>query len=199
MQRSNPEVAKFYNTDVETLEEQGFYNAMSISNLYVLERITTIGTEAFSACMMLGNVSLPYVEHIEDGAFKSCSSLIKIDLHGVHKIGKSAFNACYALTEVCISPHCIEIGEGAFIGLKNLQNIYLYASTPPTLVHDNTLDPYVFTLTTKIHIPEGSMDEYLKDDNWKYYKDKGCLVADITPEQIKEHFGETESSESPTE
>lgn len=179
-----------FNGAIEHIDEEGF-SGSSLTSIYVLKRINNIGSQGFYMCSFLKNISLPYVEHIEDKAFIGCKSLETIDLHGVHRIGISAFNGCTSLRSVCISRDCKEIGEGAFIGLKKLKNVYLYASQPPKLNHATGQDnPYVFELTTKIHIPEESLDAYLQDKDWKYYYDKDMLIADITPEDIKEHFGE---------
>lgn len=175
--------------EVENIESMGFLGS-SISNLYIDDRVTNIGPHAFDMCWYLETISLPKVEHIGASAFYECDAIETIDLHGVHKIGPDAFRGCDGLKFVCISRECKEIEEGAFIECPNLQNVYIYATEPPALVCKNQNDPYIFDSNTTIHIPQGSLEKYATDKNWLFYINRRQVIADITPEQIQEHFGE---------
>lgn len=176
--------------NVDYITESSFRGS-EISSLYIYGRVIEIEALAFDGHEELEEIYIPYVEHIGDEAFQDCEALTTIDLHGVHIIGVDAFKKCKALESVCISRECKTISEGAFLGCNQLKNIYLYAEEPPTLEFDTGTDnPYIFELTATIHIPQGSLEKYAADKNWLFYINRKQVIADITPEQIKEHFGE---------
>ncbi|MBS1416541.1 MAG: leucine-rich repeat protein [Clostridia bacterium] len=85
----------------------------------------TIGSEAFSSCSLLEDVSLPTrLTTIGSGAFKSCRALVEITVpEGVTEIGAEAFQWCSALTTISLPSTLEKIG---YTTEKDILYMYLF-------------------------------------------------------------------------
>ena len=112
----------------------------NITNVYLSDEITYIGTLAFDGCFNLTDVSFPSgLTTIGERAFHNCYNLALTELpSGLTTIGNSAFNCCenLALTELPAS--LTTIGERAFNCCTNLP---LSGELPSGLT---TIDKYAF-------------------------------------------------------
>ena len=114
--------------------------------------ISTIGFSAFEGFRNLTNITIP---------------------DSVTKIGTCAFYGCWSLTNLSIPDSVTMIYGDAFTACNNLTDMYLYPTTPPTLVSTSAISK----ATTTIHVPIGSGDAYKTATNWSSFADK--IVEDI--------------------
>lgn len=95
----------------------------NITDVYLSDGITTIGTNVFRDCIHLTDVLLPSsLETIGDYAFQTCTNLALIELpSGLTTIGNSAFSGCVKLKAINALPSCLTtIGNSAFNCCSNL-------------------------------------------------------------------------------
>ena len=78
------------------------FASTGLTEVTILEGVTTIGDYAFQDCTSLSEVTIPTtVTEIGSCAFQGCSSLDKVTIpEGVTTIGDSAFSYCENLTSV---------------------------------------------------------------------------------------------------
>ena len=139
----------------ETIEEiaaGAFKNCAELTEIGNLEKVSAIGTLAFSGCSQLKDITLsPTLAAIEDGTFKNCTALTSVDLSGVATIGDTAFENCTALVMVTLSDKTASIGVGAFDGCAGLSVIDIPNSI--TEISDNVFRDC--SKLTEITIPAG--------------------------------------------
>ena len=119
------------NSQLYSIGNEAFYGCDSLTCVTFGEnsQLYSIGNEAFNWCSSLTNIELPNsVTYIGDFGFCNCSSLTSIELpSSVNYIGESAFANCTSLNDLCIEDGetTLELGEGAFDDLANLETMYL--------------------------------------------------------------------------
>lgn len=98
--------------EYEVIPKGMFLHCYSLENI-TLNKVVTIGTDAFSYCESLQNVSLPNtLKEIGDAAFHDCISFTEIILpEGLEKIGFRAFRNT-RISEMSIPASLKEVGEG---------------------------------------------------------------------------------------
>ena len=135
-----------------------FHNT-AIEDLYITNKITTIGYKAFGVCEKLKNLEFQAgLTNLSFGGnvFDSCTGLKHITFpYGVKQIGNYIFNMCTALESIHLPNSLETIGDGAFhqcskmrtlvipesvrsigkdaFGLCYLEDIFLMAETPDKL------------------------------------------------------------------
>ena len=89
------------------------------------DRVTSIGSYAFSSCSSLTSVTIPdSVTSICDHVFYNCTSLTGVVIpDSVTSIGGWAFYSCTSLTSVVIPDSVTSIGDSAFGYCTSLENI----------------------------------------------------------------------------
>lgn len=126
---------------VETIGAGAFYNCSSLETIVIPETVTTVGAEAFAGCTSLSEAiigkyinSKPAVRsgnavntQIESAAFAGCIGLTKVTLgNSVTSIGDLAFDGCDNLQQVTYCGtedqwNAVEIGEGNSLLIDMLQ------------------------------------------------------------------------------
>ena len=97
---------------------------------FVPDTVTTIRTEAFSACENLSLIFLPpRLESIGESAFSWCSQLSQIRIPaGVTAIPQKAFSYCSSLTAIHIPESVRHIGNNAFYRCDRLAAVYYFGT-----------------------------------------------------------------------
>ncbi len=165
---------------VTKIGSMGFYNAKI--NSINLENITEIGSNAFSGCDNLTEVTWPAkvnvlptsifnscnnletviipdtVTEINDYSFYLCTSLKNIQLPSSLKtIGRYAFLNCSSLDNIILPPSLEKIGKYAFSNCSGLTSITIPESV-------KTLDSYIFNNClglTEVNINSNSVGSYM--------------------------------------
>ena len=100
----------------------------SLAGSYINNRVTSIGTYAFSGCSSLTTVDFPAVTSINERAFNSCRALTTANFPVVTSIKGSAFYDCSELTTADF-PAVTSIDGNAFRGCSKLTTVDLHAVT----------------------------------------------------------------------
>lgn len=118
-------------------------------------------------CMLYGDaynltelILSPNIKRIDTGALSGCYALKRLELpDGVEEIGDGALGGGWgdkslALTDLIIGSQIKTIGENAFAGCRNLQNVTVRRPDAIT-IPENAFDPQTY-LTATLYVPEGS-------------------------------------------
>ena len=134
-----------------------------------------IEDEAFMNCDNLIELTLPEdIAEIGAGAFKG-TSLKEITIPG-GIVGDDAFANCN-LTSIVIGANVESIGERAFEGNDNAENVYATPLVPPA-AYNNTFSTYDATL----YVSPEALDAYQNSDAcWNLFNEKTL----ITPERLE--------------
>ncbi len=131
-----------------------------ITELTILDGVTSITRTAFSECQNLSYVELPdSLKIIENNAFYGCENLGFIDIpSNVSKIGNSAFADCTNLTRIVLPRDLTELGAGMLDGCISLERIEVDDGNKKFCSIDGVL--FSADKTTLIKYPMGRYDEY---------------------------------------
>lgn len=96
------------------------YENTVLTTVVMGDKITIIGSSAFSGCVNLTNIVIPNnVNHIGSSAFSGCVNLTNIVIPDkVNYIDDSAFSDCVSLTKVIIPAMVVSIADNAFRGCR---------------------------------------------------------------------------------
>ncbi len=110
-----------------SIGKNAFSGAKNLTEVKLVNGISTIGEGAFSGCTSLKNVQLPTsITEISKNLFNGCSSLQYATIYdGVTKIGDGAYKDCVALTSVRIREKVLTVGAEAFSGCTALRSVGL--------------------------------------------------------------------------
>lgn len=124
----------FSNCDVSTavisgkaIGENAFSNNSGLTDVTIIDGVTSIGNSAFAYCTSLPSITIPNsVTNIGDYAFQDCTSLTSITIpDSVTSLGDSAFTGCTGLTNATIGNGLNSIGLRTFHGCSNLTSVSL--------------------------------------------------------------------------
>ena len=117
-------------SQLTTINQEAFFNCVSLTSINIPDSVTSIGGSAFRNCTSLTSITIPdSVTSIGGGVFSSCSSLTSINIPAsVTSIGSSAFSNCTNLTSINIPASVTSIGGSAFSNCTNLTSINIPAS-----------------------------------------------------------------------
>jgi uncharacterized repeat protein (TIGR02543 family) len=119
----------------------------------------------------LGNPQIAYeipegIITISSYAFYTCDNLKSIVIpEGVEVIGTSAFYENVALDEITLPETITHVYNNAFMGCLNLKTMSILATTPP-IISETSIDQ---TITTKILVPQSSLNAYQENSIWQTY------------------------------
>ena len=83
----------------------------------------SFGSNVFSDCYNLKNVSINGTFKTQGELFKNCSSLKSVTLNGASAIEEAMFYNCYSLSEITIPKSVTSIHQSAFSGCTSLKSI----------------------------------------------------------------------------
>ena len=122
-----PATVKYNNTTytVTSIGENAFDACMNLKSVILPKTLTSIGYGAFNDCTSLTSVTIPQgVTCIEKLAFCNCSSLKSVAIpNTVTVIGLSAFANCTSLESISIPQGVTTIKSLAFSGCEKLKSV----------------------------------------------------------------------------
>jgi len=151
-----------------------FENCSKLFRVSFPSHLTVIGPHTFDGCRALKTINLPSrITALNDGAFAH-SGLTRIDLSGTHitKIGISAFLNCSDLVTVVLPESLEEIASDAFFYCYAVEDVYCYATTPPTVINKNVPLFVLSQQLAHIYVPAASVAAYKTAYKWSDYADK---------------------------
>lgn len=132
-------------TNVETIGDRAFAAYVSEENkegksyifthlmkLSDMDKVVSIGKEAFYGCVYLNNLNFgEKLKTIGDNAFVNCVSMTSLTLpDSIESIGAYAFTSCASLTEVVLGKGLSKIGSMAFADCEALAQVTLRSESP---------------------------------------------------------------------
>ncbi len=110
---------------VTSIGSYAFYDYDSLESVTIGNNVKLIGKNAFSGCNSLESVTIGNsVTSIGESAFSGCTSLAGVTIpDSVNSIGDYAFGNCSSLASVTIGNSVTSIGESAFSGCNSLENV----------------------------------------------------------------------------
>ena len=103
----------------------------TLTDLYIPQGVTEIGSFAFAGCTNLASLILPdTVTAIGESAFSACDMLTELRLNeGLTSVGDSLFQFCGNLHKVSFPASLDAIGDNLFDGVETLEAIYVTPGT----------------------------------------------------------------------
>lgn len=175
----------------------------SVTDVTLPEGLTSIGTNALSACLKLATINLPEsLTSIGAYAFQLCSSLASIILpDGITTIGNRAFNSCTSLKAISVPGGVSALNQYVFTSCTALETIdlvgatsinaycfnscsalsalILRADTLCTLANVNAFSGSgIASGTGYIYVPAALVEEYKAATNWATYADQIRAIED---------------------
>ena len=114
---------------------------------------------------------LANVSKIGNRAFYGCGDLSSIKLtEKITTIGHSAFEDCN-IEEIRLPKNVTSLGRYVFED-TNIKNIYIEATTPPTLHGKYNINPYLGKINLQnVYVPASSLNAYKNNVQWKKLTD----------------------------
>ena len=144
-----------------------YINNELVTNLIIPETITRVNPVAFYSAQCLTSVTIPNtVTTIGYIAFAGCNGISNLTIpNSVTSIDDLAFCSWTGLTSVAIGNSVERIGIYAFAQCNNLDTIYSFAITPPTIESTTFND----SLSIPIIVPCGSAPAYNNAEHWNHF------------------------------
>lgn len=172
------------NNGLDSIASAAFSECPALGNFDFPTTITRIGWNAFGGNKTITEFNIPQsVRLIKDGAFMNCTALKRVVFEGgkelsipynafsgdgaleeviigegIVSVGESAFASCTALKTITLPTSLKSIGDYAFAEDTNLQEIKIYATTPPALSGQNCFDSVPGTALLLTPDPEAYTD-----------------------------------------
>lgn len=148
------------------------FQLQTITEINLPDGLEYIGENSFISCYYIKEMNIPNsVETIGHYAFKNMTSLEKINFPENPKfntITNQVLNGCKKLKVITIPANVTTIEGNAFQNCTGLKEIYIKATTPPTLANANA-----FTgVTAKIYVPLESVETYKTASVWSGFADR---------------------------
>ena len=167
--------------EYEAIPKGMFLFCYSLENI-TLNKVVTIGTDAFSYCESLQNISLPNtLKEIGDAAFHDCISLAEIVLpEGLEKIGFRAFRNT-RISEMTFPASLKEVGEGVleFTG-SALKVVYWNCPIEIPRLREKWEGyiPYIYSVPVVAYDKNNGMNVIFGDDESGYVAKRFYISGD---------------------
>ena len=195
------------------IEENAFSGCTGLSSITIPNSVLTIGLSAFANCTELKSIDIfNSVVYIDEGAFDGTSwydnqpdglvyagnvaykykgtmpSGSKLVIkEGTSGITRHAFYDCAGLTSIDIPNSVTKIGYEAFRYCTNLTEVYCRAEEVPN-THESVFwdTPWEHLYTTRLYVPENSIDLYKTAYPWEYFHEIIALTDDDPTSMVKQ-------------
>lgn len=123
----------------EVIGAGAFQNDGAMKGSLTLEKVSSIGSEAFSGCVSLTNATLGNkLVVLDEEVFAGCSGIVNCILpETVSEIRRGAFQDCTSLRAVNIPSAVHTLGAQAFAGNTALERVYFYGAVPEQWASDS--------------------------------------------------------------
>ena len=184
-----------FDTPITSIGALAFYQCASLTSVIIPNSATSIGGSAFNICTSLTSVTIPEgVTSIGGYAFNGCNNMTELTLpQSITSFGGTPFEGCTGrlivrcnipsssysyekdryptfynadFTEIIIEECVTSLKDNAFRFCRSLLNVYIKATTPPTL-GANAFDGNA--TGRKIYVPYNSIEQYYAANNWSNY------------------------------
>lgn len=152
---------------VESIGDSCFYES-KLTGLLDLPNCKTIGNNSFRSCPITAGVNLPKAETISTEAFNFVSFGVDITLPKIKTIGARAFNHTHS-ENFTIGAECTSIGSNIFNAGSGVTNLFVLATTPPTL-SGRFKGSSGMSGVSHIYVPADSVADYKSANNWNIYE-----------------------------
>ena len=175
-----------------TIADEAFQFCLNLTSINIPYSVTSIGDWAFPADV-LESITVDSENPVYDSR-NNCNAIIETATNtlitgckntiipsDVTRIGNNAFRACDELTSVTIPSGVTHIGDYAFLGCWGLTEIYVLATTPPTLgynaFHKVEKDIPVYVPDVKTYTGWGGFTNLIKNVDLPTAKEEA--IADL--------------------
>ena len=109
------------------LENNAFYECVSLKEVVLPEGLSSIGVRAFAGCTSLWQVSLPAsLRKISEMAFSGCTALRTVNFsEGLESMGIAAFSGCVSLSAIALPESLEALPASAFANCSSLSRVSL--------------------------------------------------------------------------
>ena len=147
-------------TSLERIGSQAFYGS-GISSVSFQKELT-LDKEIFKECKNLktADFAADYKLAVPQETFSGCTNLENVTLHAVNNIDLQAFMGCTALTNITIPETVSFIGNYAFNGCKNLQQIKVENSDPKSITAQDSIFSKSTYENATLYVPSGKTAAY---------------------------------------
>lgn len=166
---------------LETIEELLFCNCNKLKSVVIPNSVQNIKYAAFCGCSQLASVVIPEgVTSIPNQCFYGCSQLSSVSLPStLISIDQYAFYNCISLTTITIPSAVTTIGQYAYNQCNNIQSMYVFAETPPTLGNRNAIFTMIQGGSTLLYVPAEYMETYLNTTDWQLFGERIVEIGSL--------------------
>lgn len=163
------------------VDDGSFFECSHLTSILWSSHLKTIASSAFYACHDLEEIIFPEtLQEVEDWAFYNCNRLRKIVFgSSAEKIGQETFSNCLALQTTTLGQSITELGDWCFRNCPLLKELYVAATTPPTL--GQKVFEGVNVQEVAFFVPKASIALYQSAEQWKEFlsiKPLGISIRD---------------------
>lgn len=120
------EITVFENSELETIENNAFFGA-PITEIYLPNTLTSIGTHAFNSCAELTEVDIPKnAVNLGSGIFRGCEKLTKATFDPqsrLTEIPAYMFSGCISLATVKLPASIVRFNEESFNNCRSITKL----------------------------------------------------------------------------